>query len=391
VNWLSREVASSQRSNDSSTEDRSWQSCVVYSAQAVVNSRECVGSLFREPRVWLESRNLGRLKPGWLRLRMLRVGLCGTDLHLMETAEDGRIRCTSPLSIPPEGRLIGHEGVGRVEAVGSGVHHVQPGDVVCCESIISCGVCVPCRRGHFNQCERAELLGLQTDGLFADRVDLPAGLAHRVNDLAESVAGRDGLACVEPAAVAFLACQNARLAPGEAVLVQGGGPIGYLTALLARTVFGAGHVCVSEPGAYRREHARSVADITVTPSELHGLEREFDVLIEASGALGGVDRQLEVMRPNGRVVLLARTGTPLEITRVDAMITRSLSIMGSRGHLGGAFDAILGLLRSGRLELRQVVTQVVPGLSGLKVALENPGSIAARECKVIADLEEAGT
>ena len=364
--------------------------CLVYSAQAVDLATSAAGARYCHPRVWLETRTLGPLKPGAVRTRMLRAGLCGTDIHLVECIADGRIRCTSPLNIPPAGRVIGHEGVGVVEQVGGEVFGIQPGDVVCCESIATCGMCVPCRRGHFNQCIDAQLLGLQADGLFAERVDLPARLVHPVNDLADSVAALDGLACVEPAAVAFLACQNARLVPGESVLVQGGGPIGYLAALLARTVFGAGHVCLSEPEGFRREHARAAADITVTPAGLEELDRSFDVLLEASGALDGLDRRLECLRPNGRVVLLARTGAPLAIHRVDEIITKSLTIVGSRGHLGGAFAAILQLIRDGRLDLRQVVTRVVPGLEGLRLALADPAGITARECKVIADLTAVG-
>lgn len=340
------------------------------------------------PHVVLERRSVPSPAAGQLLIRLLRVGICGTDLHLLETRPDGRIRCSSPFTIPAEGRVIGHEGVGVVAAVGPDTPLWHAGDLACLESILVCGECVPCRRGMFNQCARASLLGLQTDGLFQEWVVVPSRLAHRVNDLAGSPAERDGLACVEPAAVAFLACQNARVAPADHVLVIGGGPIGYLAALLARQVFGAARVTLSEPMRLRREFARLACDVTVTPEELHAAATRFDVVIEAAGALPVIDSLLPRLKPNSRIVLLARTGTPLEIHQVDELITKGVTISGSRGHLGGAFAAVIELIRCGKLDLRQVVTRVVPGWNGLVRALEDPARLVREECKVIADLEE---
>lgn len=341
---------------------------------------------FRNPRLWMESRPLPPLRGDMLRLRMLRVGICGTDLHLLEQDAEGLVRCTSPLSIPENGRIIGHEGVGVVEAIGPDVTSFHVGEVVSCESIVTCGVCKSCRRGHFNQCAEAQLLGLQSNGLFAEWADVPSRLAHRVDDLAASDGGLDSLACVEPAAVAFLACQNARVRAGESVLVIGGGPIGYYAAMLAGQQFGASRVSLVERSDFRRQFAGKVADTTARCDELVDRGLSFDVVIEAAGALSELDTLLSAMRPNGRIVLLARIGTPLAITRVDEMITKSLTIVGSRGHLGGAFDAILSLMRAGRIDLRQAVTRSVVGLSGLLEALQDPAEIASRECKVVADL-----
>ena len=74
------------------------------------------------------------------------------------------MRCTNPRSIPAEGMVIGHEGVSLVEEVGEGVSGLQVGDIVCSESIQTCGVCRSCRCGQFNQCDQAKLLGLRMDG-----------------------------------------------------------------------------------------------------------------------------------------------------------------------------------------------------------------------------------
>ncbi|MFN5530281.1 MAG: hypothetical protein ACK5F7_06895, partial [Planctomycetaceae bacterium] len=140
-----------------------------------------------------------------------------------------------------------------------------------------------------------------------------------------------------------------------------------------------------------RELARQACDRVVTPEELDRGTESFDVVIEAAGALSVIDTLLPRLRPNSRIVLLARTGTPLAITRVDEIITKAITLCGSRGHLGGAFGAVLELMRRGRLDLRQVVTRVVSGLDGLATALRDPGQIVRDECKVVADLESGET
>lgn len=333
-----------------------------------------------------EERPLRPLPVGWIRVQMVHVGICGTDLHLLETTEDGYTRCSCPAHIPAAGRVLGHEGVGRVCAVSSGVERLVPGDVACLESIITCTTCEKCRQGAFNQCERSRLLGMEEDGLFSEYADVPASLAHCVNDIACTARDLEGLACVEPAAVAMLACTNAGISPGERVAVFGAGPIGFYVALMARTLFGAVRVCLSEPVELRRELGRRAADRVVRPEEFADDDETYDVLVDAAGHLEGVSATIPRMKGNGRIVLLARTGQPFTTDGVDHVISKSLRIMGSRGHLGGAVEAVLELARSGRLDLRAPVTSVVDGLDGLAEMLRSPDACLTTNCKTLARL-----
>ena len=175
----------------------------------------------------MEHRELGELLSDEVRVEMIYAGVCGTDVHLVETnPATGYVRCSAPARIPPEGRVIGHEGVGKVIEVGSHVRHVKPGDYVTFESIIVCHYCDECRRGDFNQCRNALLFGLEKDGLFGTVADVPSMLTHNVNALAKSEKGLKTAACVEPAGVAYVACQNTNLKAGDVVVVFGAGPIG---------------------------------------------------------------------------------------------------------------------------------------------------------------------
>jgi threonine dehydrogenase-like Zn-dependent dehydrogenase len=292
------------------------------------------------------------------------------------------------MHIASHGRIIGHEAVAVVTDAGTDDLPFSRGDVVCFESIVTCKRCRMCRQGNFNQCEKSRLVGLELDGLFTEFADVPASLAHCVNDLAGSDRDLEALACVEPAAVSYLACHNARINPGDSVVVLGAGPIGYYAALIAKTLFGAASVCVSEVSEFRREFVQRVSDQAVPPEVLHESDDQVDVLIDAAGAMSDVNRLIPRMYGNGRIVLLARTGQSLHIEHVDHVISKALRIIGSRGQLGGAFGTVLNLMRNGRIDPHLAVTRVVNGFDELATALQDPGRIVASDCKVVANLAE---
>ena len=104
--------------------------------------------IYRNPRVVLEKRSMDVLQPDAVRVLMLYGGLCGTDMHLADKdPQTGYIRSSAPASIPPEGRIIGHEGVGKIIETGANIRHVHNGDLITFESIIVCNHCEVCRKG----------------------------------------------------------------------------------------------------------------------------------------------------------------------------------------------------------------------------------------------------
>lgn len=345
--------------------------------------------LYQHPRVVVEPRDLGDLHPDEIRVEMLYAGICGTDVHLVESdPATGYIRCSAPARIPKDGRVIGHEGVGKVLAAGSHVRHVRPGQYVTFESIIVCHYCDVCRRGQFNQCRRARLLGLEKDGLFGSVVDVPSMLTHDVSELAGSEKGLKAAACVEPAGVAYVACQNTRISPGDEVVVFGAGPIGLLTAILAKSAFGAARTHVVEPLPFRRKLARQWCDLVYSPETFfENPPRTLDVAVEASGDLTNVSRIFRRLNANGRVALLARSGNPLQLQDIDYMITNQIEIIGSRGHLCGAFSKILNLYQARQLPLDAIVTTVVDGLDALCDLLNHSDRIFSENCKVLVNLK----
>jgi threonine dehydrogenase-like Zn-dependent dehydrogenase len=341
--------------------------------------------IYRGAQAWIEERELGAVNPDEIRVEMLYVGICGTDAHLAtNNPETGYICSTAPVDIPEEGRVIGHEGVGRVLQVGTNVKKIEPGMYVTFESILVCNTCDVCRKGNFNQCREAKLLGLEIDGLMGAVVDVPAKLAHNITDYVKCERDLIAIACLEPAAVAYVACQNAQVKGGDSIVVFGGGPIGALTAMLCKWVFGASAVHVVEPVEYRRNFVSQWADRVYDSVEsLEECVTNINGVIEASGNLYNVVRIFNKIDANGQVIMLARCGSSLTITNIDHMITNQISIKGSRGHLCGAFNSILNLYRSGRIDLGGTVTSVLDGIDELKDVLGNHDMLLKDNCKVV--------
>ncbi len=345
--------------------------------------------IFCNPCISIKECAIEPLKDDEIRVEMIYAGLCGTDVHLINKDKDtGYIKSSAPMSIPSDkGRRIGHEGVGRVIELGKQVKHLDVGAYVTFESIIVCHYCDVCRRGHFNQCRNALLFGLEKDGLFGNIVNVPSMLAHDITDVIKTDADLLAMACVEPAGVAYVACQNTKIKGGNNVAIFGAGPIGLFTAMLSKMIFGASTVHIIEPVKFRREFARQWADNVYTPLEFkEAVPLNIDVVVEASGDMDNINTIFRSINPNGRVALLARSGKPLNVDAVDHMITNEISIIGSRGHLCGAFSDIMVLYRQGRIPLGSIVTQVVEGIDALNNILKDTDKVIEENCKVLARL-----
>jgi len=339
---------------------------------------------YRLPDLRIETRELGPLAADHVRVEMLYAGVCGTDLHLLQTDAAGYLKTSAPAVLPPEGRVIGHEGIGRVVGVGEWAPGIRIGDIVAFASILACQRCEVCRRGALNQCPKARLLGMEVDGLFGTVVDVPASLANAITDVVRHDDDLRALACLEPAGVALLACRNGRVQRGESVLVLGGGPIGAFCAIICREVLGAGRVELVEPISGRRRLAADWCDAVYDVDEYFGqAQRPVDVVLECSGDLANVARIFAEIQPNGRVVLLGRSGEPLAIDDVDHLITAAISIIGSRGHLG-VLTEVVRLYQSGQLPLGAVVTGELESLEALHARLAAPDDIPLQHCKLLA-------
>ena len=230
---------------------------------------------------------------GWSTVAVTSVGLCGSDLHWFTDGGTGEVTLDRPV-------VPGHELAGRA------LDGPYAGRRVAVDPAIPCGACEQCRAGHGNLCPDVRFAGhAGLDGGLQERLVWPDHLLFPLPDDLSDDAG----ALLEPLGVAIHAVGVAHVHPGHDVLVVGGGPIGVLTAAVARRT-GAARVVVSEPLAHRRETARRFgADVAVAPEEASSAVDELtggrgvDVVIEMAGADDAIGTAVACARPGARIAL----------------------------------------------------------------------------------------
>lgn len=197
------------------------------------------------------------LPEGWALVRVEFTGLCGTDFSILHGTHP---RARTPL-------ILGHEITGTVEIPAP--EGPAAGTRVTVEPLIQCGNCQPCQQGNTHVCRNLKLYGIDAPGSLAEYVALPA---EALVPISPSVPVTQA-ALAEPLAVAVHAVARSGLVGGENVLVFGAGPIGILTALVARHA-GAGTILISEPSEQRRLLAEQLGFATVP----HGADPVQEVL-----------------------------------------------------------------------------------------------------------------
>jgi len=225
---------------------------------------------------------------------------------------------------------------------------------------LSCGSCPPCRSGNGHVCVRLGLVGIDVDGAAASTV---AVSARRLHAVPEGLGLREA-ALAEPTAVACHMVKRAAVAPGLAVLVVGGGPIGILVGLVARAT-GAELVVVREPNPRRRAVAEAVGLATSTPDDepIGELAARvgadgFDVAFELTGLGVGLETAIEATRVRGTVLLGGLPHGAVSVATAPAVM-KELELRGSRVYRSSDFPAALELLADGRVSASSLITKVV--------------------------------
>ncbi|MDR9431983.1 MAG: alcohol dehydrogenase catalytic domain-containing protein [Natronomonas sp.] len=274
------------------------------------------------------------------------VGLCGSDAGIYEF-ESAFERMNLPT-------VIGHEYSGRVVEVGESVTKFAVGDRVVERPIRGCGDCYQCEIGESNVCQNAVITGVDHDGAYEPYVAVPENALHAVPDGVE----QQHAAMVEPTSIATRAViQNSRVRAGDRVLVEGPGPIGLLTAQVARAQ--GAEVVVSGVGQdadYRLPLGEELGFETINiPTDDMDAYREdltdgvgYDVVFDTTGHPSGLPSAVESVRKGGQIVLIGQTGeTTMEYS---PLVRAEIDLQCSYASMYEDFENALRLIDTGDVD-----------------------------------------
>jgi threonine 3-dehydrogenase len=284
-------------------------------------------------------------------IKVLRTGICGTDLHIRSWDGWAQQTIRTPL-------VIGHEFVGEVVGTGPGVTDIALGARVSGEGHLVCGKCRNCLAGRRHLCRATVGLGVGRDGAFAEYLVLPASnvWVHRVPvDL-------DVAAIFDPFGNAVHTALSFPLV-GEDVLITGAGPIGLMAAAVARHA-GARNVVITDVSEERLDLARkigaslalNVSDASIADGQRElGLREGFDIGLEMSGRPEAMRDMIANMTHGGRIAML---GLPSEEFPVDwaRIVTSMITIKGIYGREMYETWYAMSVLLEGGLDLTPVIT-----------------------------------
>ncbi|HUI42693.1 MAG TPA: L-threonine 3-dehydrogenase [Terriglobia bacterium] len=290
-------------------------------------------------------------------IRVRAASICGTDLHIYTWNRWAQRRLKPPL-------VFGHEFCGHVESVGAEVTSVKPGEFVSAEMHVACGHCYQCRTGQGHICQDVHIIGIDTDGCFAEFVKIPESNVWKV-DPAIPV---EYAAILDPLGNAVHTVLAGEVA-GVSMAITGAGPIGLFSIAIAKAC-GAGPVFVTEPHPYRQKLAQTMgADAVFDPSAQDAVAEVLartggvgvDVVLEMSGHPDALRQGFQMLRRGGRMSLLGIPAKPLEIDLANDVIFKGAVVQGINGRL--MFDTwykMQALLKSGALKLDPLITDRMP-------------------------------
>lgn len=306
--------------------------------------------------------------PGEVRLTVQSVGLCGGDYHIFKG--------TGPYTTYPQ--VQGHEFSALVDTVGDGVQHLRVGDLVAVEPLLSCGVCLACRRGHANCCRALRVVGAHVSGALTEQIVLPASLAYPVPYLDAELA-----ALVEPVSIGLQAVRRSQAAADDRVVVLGAGPIG-LAVTLSLVDVGA-QVLVVDRLAARLKRALAMgaaATVDTTVTDLVEAVAGFTddegpvIVVDATGSAAMIRAGIDLVAPSGTVVVVGISADEVRLPVLD-LTRKEVNILGSRNN-AGLFAAAAELVGRHPDQVRSWVTHrtvLDEAPAALAFAVEHPEQV----------------
>lgn len=307
-----------------------------------------------EPRegIWETTAPVPTPGPDEVLIRIKNTAICGTDIHIYNWDEWAAKTIPVPM-------IVGHEFSGEIVEIGSAVtRDLHVGQRVSGEGHVIDFNSAAARAGRFHLDPNTVGVGVNRQGAFAEYLVIPA---FNVVPLPEDVSDEVG-ALLDPFGNAVHTAQQFDLM-GEDVLVTGAGPIGIMTAAVARRA-GARSVVITDVNRYRLDLAAKIADVRpvdVSAEDLRdvmaqeGIEQGFSVALEISGAVPAIRQAIDSLIMGGNFAMLGIPGQAMDVAWGD-IILKALTVRGVYGReMFGTWRKMFGLIRNG-LDLTPLIT-----------------------------------
>src|SRR6266699_3767001 len=284
------------------------------------------------------------------------ASVCGTDLHIYNWDSWAQHRIHPPL-------IPGHEFCGTVAAVGDEVTSVKEGDFVSAEMHVACGKCLQCRTGEAHICQNVKIIGVDTDGAFAEYVVIPESNIWKL----DPAIPQEYASILDPLGNAVHSVLAGEIA-AKTVAITGCGPIGLFAIAVARAV-GAARVFAIEVNEHRRKIASQMkADRVLDPESQDArtiiLEQTgglgVDVVLEMAGHPKAIRTAFDIVRRGGRISLLGLTSKPISLNFSEDIIFKGITVQGINGRrMYQTWYQMTALLKAGKLDLHPVITDKI--------------------------------
>jgi threonine 3-dehydrogenase len=313
---------------------------------AVVKAEAAPGAEIREVKV-------PEYGPNDVLVKVKVASICGTDLHIYNWDRWAQKRIHPPL-------IPGHEFCGEVAAYGKEVSSVKEGDFVSAEMHVACGKCLQCRTGEAHICQNVKIIGVDSNGAFAEYVVIPESNIWKL----DPAIPQEYASILDPLGNAVHSVLAGEIA-AKTVAITGCGPIGLFAIAVARAV-GAARVFAIEVNEHRRRLAKEMkADFVIDPAkddvraivmqQTEGLG--VDVVLEMAGHPDAIRTAFNVVRSGGRISLLGLTSKPISLNFSEDIIFKGLTVQGINGRrMYQTWYQMTALLKNGKLDLHPVIT-----------------------------------
>lgn len=301
---------------------------------------------------------------GHVRLQLAVASLCGTDLHYYSHFSNAGFLLQNPVT-------LGHEACAYVtDANGS---DLKVGQLVALNPIMNCESCAACLRGEENLCTAKKFPGSATtvphlDGFFRDVIDHPARCCRPV---ADGVNPRH-LTFAEPMACALHALNKGGVVAGQKVLVTGCGPMGLL-AIAGAVARGAEVAAIDlRAGAVDVAVRAGATGLVIGAFDEATLDRKFDVVVEASGAIPAFNTALRAIRQKGRVAILSNIQLREAQVNLNQIMLKEIEVVGSF-QFNREFEEAVQLIEAGTVDFDVLTAEAYP-MAEAAAALEAMGA-----------------